>query len=80
VVGWSLPGASDSGEVKGQAMIRLAIDHVHVREASPGSGGEWWVLHPSNDAILAYCDTKEEAELVSKGLRELAAKLANETK
>jgi hypothetical protein len=57
-------------------MIRLVIDHVDVREASPGSGGEWWVLHPSNDAILAYCDTKEEAELVSKGLRELAAQLA----
>ncbi len=26
------------------------------------NAGRWYVLHPSNDAILASCDTEEEAE------------------
>ena len=77
MVGWSLPGASDSGEVKGQkVMIRLVIDHVDVRKADPATGGRWYVLHPSNDAILAYCDTEEEAGMVRKALNKLAAELA----
>ncbi len=25
------------------------------------NGGKWWVTHPSNGCILAYCDTQDEA-------------------
>ncbi len=32
-------------------------------------GKSWWVMHPSNDAILAYCDTEEEADAVISRLK-----------
>ena len=59
-------------------MIRLVIDHVDIRKAD--SGTQWYVLHPSNDAILAYCNTEEEAGMVRKALNELAAQLAKASK
>jgi hypothetical protein len=81
-VGWSLPGASDSGGVtKGQkVMIHFVIDHVDIRHVERFSADRvdeerWHVLHPSNDAILAYCQTAEEADMVRKGLNRLAAEL-----
>lgn len=40
-------------------MIQNAISNPKVREAS--YGGDWVVVHPCNDAILAYCDTEQEA-------------------
>jgi hypothetical protein len=61
-------------------MIRLVIDHVDIRQSDSKAGGQWYVMHPSNDAILAYCDTKEEAELTRKGLADLAAQLAKASK
>lgn len=40
-----------------------------------GRGGlgtkDWWVIHPSNDAVLAYCDTEEEADKFIEGLKSL---------
>jgi hypothetical protein len=31
-------------------------------------GTSWWVSHPTNDAILAYCDTEAEAIAFREGL------------
>jgi hypothetical protein len=41
--------------------IQFAIHDAHV-SPDRGNPGRWLVLHPCNDAILAYCDTREEAE------------------
>ncbi len=31
-------------------------------------GEEWWVQHPNNDAILAYCETESEARMAVEAL------------
>lgn len=40
-------------------MIRAVIDCARKRHDPEGG---WRVLHPSNDAILAYCDSEAEAD------------------
>lgn len=35
----------------------------------------WNVMHPSNGAVLAYCDTEEEAERTRDAINYLATKL-----
>jgi hypothetical protein len=41
-------------------MVRFAFSNGgRLKEAHDGT---WWVMHTSNDSILAYCSTKEEAE------------------
>lgn len=48
-------------------MISFTIGEARKK----GDGrGRWWVMHPCNDAILAYCDSEEEADLVLAALRE----------
>jgi hypothetical protein len=61
-------------------MIHLVIANPDIRRSSIGTGERWHVLHPGNDAILAYCNTEEEAKLVCKGLNDLAAELAKASK
>ena len=34
-------------------------------------GNQYTVVHPSNDAILAYCDTEQEAKEVIEALDKL---------
>lgn len=41
-------------------MIHIAIANARIEPSSDGTS--WWVMHPSNDAILAYCDTRGEAD------------------
>lgn len=41
--------------------------HIIITDAQKkknDSDGRWRVMHPSNDAILAYCTTEEEADVV----------------
>lgn len=54
-------------------MIRFVIGEPEVRLGRDG----WRVLHPNNDAVLAYCDTLREANEVEAGLRALAVTLAD---
>lgn len=51
-------------------MIRLIIEKPRVVNAGEGRG--WYVSHPSNDAILAYCGTEGEANAVADALTALA--------
>lgn len=51
-------------------MILLPIADARIRIVSHGSV---WVLHPSNDAVLAYCTTEDEARSVIAALRMIAA-------
>ncbi len=60
-------------------MIRNAITNARVKD-SPNGPKAWMVLHPANDAILAYCDTQAEAErfvldlaAIDTGVREEAS-------
>ena len=55
-------------------MIHLTITDARKKQ---NHDGQWWVMHPSNDAILAYCDTEEEADKVISSLNK-AEKAANE--
>lgn len=48
-------------------MIHMAITRARKDQYHSG----WWVMHPSNDAILAYCDTEEEADQVIAALNRL---------
>lgn len=45
-------------------MIRFTFDKPEVRLRSKDTAGRfvYYVGHPSNDAVLAVCDTKSEAE------------------
>lgn len=43
-------------------MIRFPITNANKRVDHTNNG--WWVTHPSNGAILAYCDLEEEADYV----------------
>jgi hypothetical protein len=49
-------------------VIKLVIEGATLRKSSDYG---WLVRHPTNDAILAYCDTEKEAKRVSLGLRSL---------
>lgn len=51
--------------------------HILIWEARKKKNGDndWWVMHPMNDAILAYCSTEKEADQVIAALNKLEAKL-----
>lgn len=55
-------------------MIKIVIEDAEVKELS-STHDRFIVRHPSNDAILAYCDTKEEAVAVCEGINDLARQL-----
>lgn len=38
-----------------------AIERSEVKREGSDGGYKWYVLHPTNGAILAYCDTEIEA-------------------
>ena len=44
-------------------MIRSAISRARKKQRDRGKKKEWWVLHPTNDAVLAYCATEKDADL-----------------
>ena len=50
-------------------MIRIAMTDANVRKSSRSG---WLVEHPSNGAILAYCDTEEEAKRVQDAINDMA--------
>jgi hypothetical protein len=58
-------------------MIHLIITDADIRPS--GAGGNYHLRHPMNDAILAYCDTQEEAEIARKGINDLALRLSAAT-
>ncbi len=43
-------------------MSHSSIKGARVRPNRQNQRTEYWVMHPCNDAILAACDTLEEAE------------------
>ena len=43
-------------------MLHIYIKDARIEDATPSSGSKFFVEHPSNDAILASADTREEAE------------------
>lgn len=53
--------------------IKSAIENATI--VSYGSSS-WLVTHPSNGAILFYCDTKNEAEHAIRVLNDLSYTLA----
>lgn len=55
-------------------MISLIIERAEVRLS--GDGKTYHVIHPSNGAILAYCDTEEEAIDVRSALQSLGRQYA----
>jgi hypothetical protein len=55
-------------------MVNFVISGAEVQRGGPeGCVGEWWVIHPTNGAILAYCDSENEAHAVVSILRALGA-------
>lgn len=48
-------------------MIYFSLKNCKIVEASKSSGHKFWIEHPENDAILASCDTKYEAEMMVEG-------------
>lgn len=56
-------------------MIRFIIDRASARKSDHYG---WLVEHPSNAAILAYCDSETEALTVAHALAALGASLATE--
>lgn len=56
-------------------MIRCIITDAEKKKKEDGS---WYIRHPSNDAILAYCDTEEEADDFIALLKVFAGSLENE--
>jgi hypothetical protein len=43
-------------------------------EDDPLNPGKFWIQHPANGAILAYCSTADEANMVAFDLEELGRK------
>lgn len=56
-------------------MIKIVIEDADIGRSSTTTRVEFIVQHPSNGAILAYCDTKEEAVAVREGINDLARQL-----
>lgn len=52
-------------------MISPAIHDAKVRPF----GSRWIVVHPANDAILAYADTEDEAEHYREAINDLPRQL-----
>ena len=53
-------------------MIHLKTNDARV-QLQPN--GTWTVIHPASDAVLAACDTKEEASVVREAFNDLARQL-----
>jgi homospermidine synthase len=51
-------------------MINIVIDDARVSRSPTKQG--WYVYHPCNDAILAYCDTEAEAKAVCEAINDMA--------
>jgi hypothetical protein len=58
--------------MQGDNMIRLIITDADVRKSSRDG---WLVEHPSNGAILAYCETEDEAKRVRDAINDMARTL-----
>ena len=54
-----------------RVVIRFAIYDAKIAK----DGLKYALAHPSNGAILAYCDTKEEAERARDAINDLALQL-----
>lgn len=52
-------------------MIVLLTDDARIQQSSLG----WLVLHRSNSAVLATCETREEAVTVREAYNDLARQL-----
>lgn len=50
------------------------MPHIVIVDArkKQNHDGRWFVMHPSNDAILAYCDTEKEADDVISALNRMS--------
>lgn len=57
-------------------MISFVIAQPRKQQGGEGTG--WLIMHPSNSAILAYCDTEEEADRVVALLAEIAERFREE--
>jgi hypothetical protein len=66
------PGSSPDNPEEKSKMIRFLTDDAKVVGIRPG---EWHVVHPSNDAILATANTKHEAERAVDALNDMARQL-----
>lgn len=56
-------------------MIQVVIGDARVCESTSGNKACWHVRHPSNDSILAYCDSRDEANTVRDALNTLAEQM-----
>lgn len=56
-------------------MIRPVIHDAEINKAPPGVGYTHTVVHPANGAVLAYCDSKEEAVMYREVLNDLPRQL-----
>lgn len=62
----------ERGQISGAAIV---LGNARIAQRGHGEGpGSWLVSHPSNDAILAYCDTEEAAKAVQAALNALAGR------
>lgn len=53
---------------------RIVIEDANIIQMSDRS--ERWILtHPSNGAILAYCDSREEASAIRELINDMRRKL-----
>lgn len=52
-------------------MTTILISGARIEERN----GEWWVMHPSNDAALAICSTEAEAERVRYDISHMSFRL-----
>ena len=50
-------------------MIKLVITDAKKKRDVTGA---WFVFHPCNDSILAYCGTEEEADIVINSFNKLS--------
>jgi hypothetical protein len=51
----------------------VVLGNAQVYQCRDGSG-RWHVVHPSNDAILAYCETEEAANAVRDMLNAISCR------
>lgn len=59
--------------------IHIIINGARKVERERDSGKkEWWIMHPSNDSILAYCDSEEEADKVISSFNEVSSALSGQ--
>ena len=57
-------------------MINIVIEDVIVNHNEQNNFGQkWYVSHPNNPSILAYCDTENEAKRVRDAINDLARQL-----